>query len=442
MAQGSTTQGSTTHGSTIGAVAPTVARRSGAAFSEMLKDSALFALVTLGLSIPVVAYRTDLGQGTGLELTGRWGVVAGLCLAVFVLRLGQRLLLGEVARRREVHRLATLDAAPVVARAGRVLGPLTLFVALTLPLLAALASGGLSEGRYWIDLGILILTYVMLGWGLNIVVGLAGLLDLGYVAFYAVGAYSYALLSTVFGLSFWICLPLAGLFAAAFGVLLGFPVLRLRGDYLAIVTLAFGEIIRLVLIKWTDVTGGAAGTLIKLQMSAANFQFSSRAIYFWIILTLVTAAMVMMRGIERGRFGAYLIAVRENENAAAALGVDTLMVKLKAITLSAGLTALAGAFYVQYFLFVDSSIAFGSWISVEALLAPIVGGLGTVFGPLLGALALHFLGELAKAFAGRIPGIDLALFGVLLVLVVAFARHGIQGLLTRLMQRIGARRAA
>lgn len=146
MAQGSTTQGSTTEGSTIGAVAPTVARRSGAALPEMLKDSALFALVTLGLCIPVVAYRTDLGQGTGLELTGRWGVVAGLCLAVFVLRLAQRLLLGEVARRREVHRLATVDAPPVVARAGRVLGPLTLAVALTLPLLAAFASGASRRG--------------------------------------------------------------------------------------------------------------------------------------------------------------------------------------------------------------------------------------------------------------------------------------------------------
>jgi branched-chain amino acid transport system permease protein len=119
--------------------------------------------------------------------------------------------------------------------------------------------GGLSESRYWIDLGILILTYVMLGWGLNIVVGLAGLLDLGYVAFYAVGAYSYALLSTTYGLSFWICLPLAGILAAFWGILLGFPVLRLRGDYLAIVTLAFGEIIRLVLINWVDVTGGGAG---------------------------------------------------------------------------------------------------------------------------------------------------------------------------------------
>ena len=137
--------------------------------------------------------------------------------------------------------------------------PLFLGIALVVPAADPPDPGRPEQSRYWVDLGILILTYVMLGWGLNIVVGLAGLLDLGYVAFYAVGAYSYALLSTTFGLSFWICLPLAGILAAFWGIILGFPVLRLRGDYLAIVTLAFGEIVRLVLINWTDLTNGGAG---------------------------------------------------------------------------------------------------------------------------------------------------------------------------------------
>jgi branched-chain amino acid transport system permease protein len=227
------------------------------------------------------------------------------------------------------------------------------------------------------------------------------------------------------------------------GAVIGYLIFRsgLRGSYFALITLAFAEVFRII-ANATPLTGGAAGTLIKLNLSGANFQFASRAIYFWIILALVVAAMLLMRRIERSRFGAYLVAVRENENSAAALGVDTLTVKLKAITLSAGLTALAGAFYVQYFLFVDSSIAFGTWISIEALLAPIVGGLGTVFGPLLGALALYFLGEFAKAIAGRIPGIDLALFGILLVLTVAFARHGLQGILTGLSQAWRTRRPA
>ena len=140
--------------------------------------------------------------------------------------------------------------AVLSGRAGRFATPALLVIALALPLYA---------GRYWLDLGMLVLTYIMLGWGLNIVVGLAGLLDLGYVAFYAVGAYSYALLAQNFGLGFWTCLPLAGLLAACWGVMLGFPVLRLRGDYLAIVTLAFGEIIRIVILNWVSLTNGPNG---------------------------------------------------------------------------------------------------------------------------------------------------------------------------------------
>jgi len=141
----------------------------------------------------------------------------------------------------------------------------------------------------------------------------------------------------------------------------------------------------------------------------------------------VALAMLLTRYFERRRFGAYLIAVRENEAAAEALGVDTVRVKLQAIVLSAAFTALAGALYAQYFLFVDANIGFGAWISIEALMGPIVGGLGTVFGPLIGALALHFLGEFARDIAGRIPGVDLALFGVLLILAVGLARDGLQG---------------
>jgi branched-chain amino acid transport system permease protein len=451
MAQGSTTQGSTTHGSTIGAVAPTVARRSGAAFSEMLKDSALFALVTLGLSIPVVAYRTDLGQGTGLELTGRWGVVAGLCLAVFVLRLGQRLLLGEVARRREVHRLATVDAAPVVARAGRVLGPLTLFVALTLPLLAALASGGLSEGRYWIDLGILILTYVMLGWGLNIVVGLAGLLDLGYVAFYAVGAYSYALLSTVFGLSFWICLPLAGLFAAAFGVLLGFPVLRLRGDYLAIVTLAFGEIIRLVLINWVDFSGGAAGlssipraSFFGIPFTAGEGGFAQtfglafspmhRIVFlYYLILALALITNLVTLRMRRLPLGRAWEALREDEIACRSLGIDTTMTKLTAFALGAMFAGFAGSFFAVRQGFVSPE-SFNFLESAIILAIVVLGGMGSQIGVAIAAIVMVGAPELLrnltflKAVFGE--GFDpneyrLLLFGLAMVCMMVWRPRGL-----------------
>ena len=279
------------------------------------------------------------------------------------------------------------------------------------------------------------------GW--NLLAGYGGQFSFGHAAFFGAGAYGNAILQTRYGINAYAAMPAATAIGAVVGAVIGYLSFRsgLRGSYFALITLAFAEVFRII-ANATPLTGGAAGTLIKLKLSAANFQFASRAIYFWIILALVVAAMLLMRRIERSRFGAYLVAVRENENSASALGVDTLTVKLKAITLSAGLTALAGAFYVQYFLFVDSSIAFGTWISIEALLAPIVGGLGTVFGPLLGALALYFLGEFAKAIAGRIPGIDLALFGILLVLTVAFARHGLQGILTGLSQAWRTRRPA
>src|SRR3982075_3396283 len=162
-----------------------------------------------------------------------------------------------------------------LAVARRAIAPVLLIFTFLVPVI-------FYDQRYILDLGILVLTYVMLGWGLNVVVGLAGLLDLGYVAFYAVGAYSYALLATNFGLSFWICLPLAGILAALWGVMLGFPVLRLRGDYLAIVTLAFGEIIRLVIINWQSLTGGYAGisgvprpTLFGIPFNASDEGFAA-----------------------------------------------------------------------------------------------------------------------------------------------------------------------
>ncbi|WP_264048317.1 high-affinity branched-chain amino acid ABC transporter permease LivM [Methylobacterium flocculans] len=443
--------GSTATGSTIGAVAPTVARRSGAALPEILKDAALFALVTLGLSIPVVAYRTDLGQGTGLELTGRWGVVAALCGAVFVLRLAQRLLLGEVARRRETRRLASAETAPAAARAGRVLAPVTLAVALTLPLLAALASGGLSEGRYWIDLGILILTYVMLGWGLNIVVGLAGLLDLGYVAFYAVGAYSYALLSTVFGLSFWICLPLAGLFAAAFGVLLGFPVLRLRGDYLAIVTLAFGEIIRLVLINWVDFSGGAAGLSSIPRASffgipftageggfAATFGLSFSPMHrivflYYLILALALVTNLVTLRMRRLPLGRAWEALREDEIACRSLGIDTTMTKLTAFALGAMFAGFAGSFFAVRQGFVSPE-SFNFLESAIILAIVVLGGMGSQIGVAIAAIVMVGAPELLRnlTFLKAVFGdhfdpneYRLLLFGLAMVCMMVWRPRGL-----------------
>ena len=440
-------------GTTIGPVTPTVSARAASPLPEMFKDAALFALVTLGLSIPVVAYRTDLGQGTGLGLTGRWGLVAGLCAAVFVLRLAQRLVLGEVSRRRDARTLAAADStAPArVARPGRIIGPLTLIVALTLPLLAALGSGGLSEGRYWIDLGILILTYVMLGWGLNIVVGLAGLLDLGYVAFYAVGAYSYALLSTVFGLSFWLCLPLAGLFAAGFGVLLGFPVLRLRGDYLAIVTLAFGEIIRLVLINWVDFSGGSAGlssipraSFFGIPFTAGEGGFASvfglafnpmhRVVFlYYLILVLALVTNLVTLRMRRLPLGRAWEALREDEIACRSLGIDTTITKLSAFALGAMFAGFAGSFFAVRQGFVSPE-SFNFLESAIILAIVVLGGMGSQLGVAVAAIAMVGAPELLrnlgflKAVFGE--GFDpneyrLLLFGLAMVAMMVWRPRGL-----------------
>jgi branched-chain amino acid transport system permease protein len=190
------------------------------------------------------------------------------------------------------------------------------------------------------------------------------------------------------------------------------------------------------------ITGAGVGILITLDLQPQAFQFQSRAPFYWIILSLVAISLIIVRVIEQSRFGAWLVAVRENEDAAKAVGVDTARVKLVAMTISAAITAAGGGFYTQYFLFVDSGIAYGPWISVEALLAPIVGGIGTVFGPLLGALVVKTLGELTKFVTGDAPGLDLVIYGSVLIVIVAFAPNGIAGLLADFRVRFARLRSS
>lgn len=303
--------------------------------------------------------------------------------------------------------------------------------------LAALVPLGVTANTV---LNFLVFTLIiaLAGQGWNLLAGYGGQFSFGHAAFFGTGAYATAILQTTFGVNAWIGFAAGVAIGAAVGAGIGYLSFRsgLRGSYFALVTLAFAEVFR-ILANSFPITGGAAGILIKLDVSAANLQFESRAAFYWVALALVGAVLVLTKAVERSRFGAQLVAVRENEAAARALGVDVLRVKLGAITLSAGVTAAAGCLYAQYFLYIDSSIAYGSWISVEALLAPIIGGLGTVFGPVLGAVALHGLGELTKGLMGGIPGIDLVIFGVILILIVAFAPDGMAGLAKRLRARAG-----
>jgi branched-chain amino acid transport system permease protein len=281
------------------------------------------------------------------------------------------------------------------------------------------------------------LLIALAGQGWNVLGGYGGQYSFGHAAFFGTGAYATAILQMRYGVNAWLAFALGILAGAAVGAAIGALSFRsgLKGSYFALVTLAFAEVLRIV-ASVAPITGAGVGILVKLEVGARTLQFQSRAAFYWIILALVGAALIVTRAVEHSRFGAWLTAVRENEDAARALGVDVFRVKLAAMTLSAAITAAAGCFYVQYFLFVDSGIAYGPWISVEALLAPIVGGIGTVFGPLLGALVVKSLGEAAKLMTGHAPGLDLVIYGVVLVLVVAFAPRGMVGLLTGLRNRL------
>jgi branched-chain amino acid transport system permease protein len=280
------------------------------------------------------------------------------------------------------------------------------------------------------------LLIALVGQGWNVLGGYGGQYSFGHSAFFGTGAYVTAILQVRYGINAWAGLLIGIAAGALVGAVIGALSFRsgLRGSYFALVTLAFAEVLR-ILASVTPITGAGVGTLIKLDLRPEAFQFQSRAPFYWIILALVAVSVVVVKMIEASRFGAWLVAVRENEDAARALGVDVTLVKLGAMTISAAITATAGCFYAQYFLFVDSGIAYGPWISVEALLAPIIGGIGTAIGPLLGALVIKTLGEVTKLVTGDAPGLDLVIYGAVLILVVAFAPRGIAGLFAGLRDR-------
>ena len=272
------------------------------------------------------------------------------------------------------------------------------------------------------------LMIALAGQGWNILGGYGGQYSFGHAAFFGTGAYVTAVLQVRYGVNAWPGFA-AGIAAGALvGAVIGALTFRAgrRGSYCALVTLAFAEVLRII-ASVAPITGAGVGTLIKLDLHASALQFESRAVFYWVILALLAVSLVIARVIENSRFGAWLIAVRENEDAARALGVDAFRVKLGAMTISAAITAAAGCFYAQYFLFIDSSIAFGTRMSIEALLTPIIGGAGTVFGPLVGALVVKALGEAATYVAGDAPGLNLIVYGCVLVLVIAFAPRGLIG---------------
>ena len=428
-------------------------------FAKALKDGLIAGALALGLFCLVVGFRTDQNIRNELILTQRWGLLA---IFVIVAAVGRFLVTISAPWRAERKKMRTAAPAkePSAFRKSFPkigLGLLFLYPILVVLILSAYQGsvmGGLQASLKYVDnFGIQILIYVMLAWGLNIVVGLAGLLDLGYVAFYAVGAYSYALLSQHFGFSFWLLLPMAGIFAATWGVILGFPVLRLRGDYLAIVTLAFGEIIRLVLINWTAVTKGTFGisgiakaSLFGITFTpgpagfAATFGLPNSGVYYKIFLYYLVLCLALLTAwvtirLRRMPLGRAWEALREDEIACRSLGINTRTTKLTAFATGGLFGGFAGSFFAarqgfvspESFVFLESAIilamvvlgGMGSLVGIAIAAAVMIGGtevlrelefLKLVFGP-------DFTPELYR----------MLLFGLAMIVVMVWKPRGFAG---------------
>lgn len=251
--------------------------------------------------------------------------------------------------------------------------------------------------QYYTHILVLSGIYVIMAMGLNIVVGFAGLLDLGYIAFYAVGAYTYALLSVHFGISFWLLLPIGGLLAAVFGVVLGFPTLRVKGIYLAIVTLGFGEIIRLVLRNWDNLTNGPKGIMGILHPHIAGFKFTSPIHFYYLILILGIVTVLISYKLSKSPLGKFWIAIKDDEIAASVLGIDTVRMKLYAFAIGAFFAGIAGCFFASWQAFV-APMSFTFLESIIVLCIVILGGMGSIIGSIISALILVILPELLRQF--------------------------------------------
>jgi len=415
-----------------------------------LRDAGLTALIAFGLFLPLIGFRTVTDFRNELVLETRLPLLLAIVAIVGAGRLAYSLAADAWLRQRATR---PVSATPPAWRtiAGKWFIPFVIGFVIVYPLIV-LAMKGLGGSVKWIDnFGIQILIYVMLGWGLNIVVGLAGLLDLGYVAFYAVGAYSYALLAKTFGFSFWILLPLAGCLASFWGILLGFPVLRLRGDYLAIVTLAFGEIIRMVLINWVDLTNGYAGisgiprpSFFGIPFNADDNGFAAvfglefspvyRTIFlYYLILALALLTAFVTVRLRRLPVGRAWEALREDEIACRSLGINTTNTKLTAFAMGAMFAGFAGSFFAARQGFISPE-SFTFLESATILSIVVLGGMGSQIGVAIAAVVMIGGTEIMRDldFLKRIfgPTFDpvqyrMLLFGLGMVLIMIWRPRGL-----------------
>ena len=403
--------------------------------AERVKDAAVITVIALLLGIPMIGL-TTVDQGGALQVATRWPVLGYFLAVVFVGRLVLRFVLDGLKRRKLAKVQSAGAKAPSLTGGNKVLnaiGWVALGISVVVPFFYA-------DNRYVIDTATTVLIYVMLGWGLNVVVGLAGLLDLGYVAFYSVGAYAYALLSTQFGWGFWEALPVAGGVAATFGILLGWPTLRLRGDYLAIVTLGFGEIIRVILVNWTDFSGGPNGIASIPRPSFFGLPFkppgddptfasffgleytpAHRIVFlYYLILTLALLTNLFVKRLRKLPVGRAWEAMREDEIACKAMGMNVRNVKLSAFALGAMLGGFAGVFFAARQGFISpESFTFNESAIILAIV--VLGGMGSQLGVVLASLVLVLLPELGRDFAEY----RMLLFGAAMILIMVWKPSGI-----------------
>ena len=369
-----------------------------------LRDAAITALLAFGLFLPLIGFQTVTNIRNELELTTRWPLLFSIVAIVGVARLAYSFFFAPWLAQRRLRPVAVTQPA-WRGFVGKWFVPFAIGFVIVYPVIV-IATLGFGGALKWVDnFGIQILIYVMLGWGLNIVVGLAGLLDLGYVAFYAVGAYAYALLAKEFGFSFWILLPLAGVMSSFWGILLGFPVLRLRGDYLAIVTLAFGEIIRIVLVNWVDLTNGYAGisgiprpSFFGIPFNAdddgfaATFGLAFSPIYrtiflYYLILALAFLTAFVTVRLRRLPVGRAWEALREDEIACRSLGINTTNTKLTAFGMGAMFAGFAGSFFAARQGFISPE-SFTFLESATILSIVVLGGMGSQIGVAIAAIVM------------------------------------------------------
>ncbi len=412
-----------------------------------VRDAAISALISLGLLLPLVGFETVVNIRNELRLDTRWPLLISMVALVFVGRLAYSLFAAPKLAQRKRR---SVTAPTWLGTIGKWFVPFAIGFVIVYPILI-LSTAGFSGALKWVDnFGIQILIYVMLGWGLNIVVGLAGLLDLGYVAFYAVGAYSYALLAKEFGFSFWLLLPMAGIMASFWGILLGFPVLRLRGDYLAIVTLAFGEIIRVVLINWVDFTNGYAGisgiprpTFFGIPFTAGDDGFAAifglefspiyRTIFlYYVILALAFLTAFVTVRLRRLPVGRAWEALREDEVACRSLGLNTTNTKLTAFAIGAMFGGFAGSFFSARQGFISpESFTFIESATIVAIV--VLGGMGSQVGVAVAAVVMIGGTEIMRElnFLKQIFGESfdptqyrMLIFGFAMVVIMVFRPRG------------------